>query len=188
MALKVVCKYEVMVSFQCRNSEDFFTNVIQLIEFFIQWNFTGPITELEAGALSQLAEYDKTFVPHMILDGESIVDNVRYPGVLYIAKRLLDCVDSKHYSSTWWWKIRINFLHQRILEEKSTILWKEIQDFDKSGDFQVSLVNNQETLLATLYFIELAHIYLFHYDLSKSKELITSAAASSGIEISLAGK
>ncbi|CAG7838454.1 unnamed protein product [Allacma fusca] len=163
----------------------FLLSAVWLLKFFIQTNFTGPSVELDDGCLEFLQEVDE-LKSEMVLDGEDIQENVRHPATLLIVKELLNVVPVEMIPSVTWWKMRCDFLHETILEEKSNVLWPQIKSYEDILRQQL-LSTVEDKILGALFCLEMAQMYLFHYEVTTAKDLVSYASTLTGINVSLAG-
>ena len=122
--------------------------------------------------------------PSFWLDGEGVEENFRYPGCVQIAKCLLEDAQGLELGSLAWWKFRLYFLHQKVLEEKSVILFEKMKELiprirEEIGD---------DMEMGALFEAEVSELYLYYYDVSTAKIHIERAMVACGIDVSLTGK
>ena len=166
---------------------DLFLCGIRSLRLFVQSNFCGPPVNLDGSSVEFLDKLDVALRPKLLLDGEAVVDNVVNAGLVLVTKELLGKVKAENYPSVTWWQMRADFMHERILEEKSNILWTRIKENDEK--FRKLLLGDQEdNNLGALYCSELAQMHLFHYDITTAKDLVSYAATLIGVDVSLVGK
>lgn len=143
----------------------------------------------EVKGLRDELENDSEAKEKWTLDGESIVENAKACGVIYLAEKLLSLVDGVTMCpSALWWKIRVYFLHQNCLEEKSSVLWDSMKTLiDAFDSFLQHPSLSISTELAALFYTEMSQIYSYYYDiewakkhLSKAKELVYMETCTTG--------
>ena len=177
----------VLICCKRRSQLDLFLCGIRTLRLFVQSNFVGPPVNLDITSTEFLDNLDAALRSKLILDGEAVLDNVVNAGLVLVAKELLGKVKAEGYPSVTWWQMRADFMHERILEEKSNILWTRIRENDE--EFRKLLLSDQEdNSVGALYCCELAQMHLFHYDVTTAKDLVSYAATLIGVDVSLVGK
>jgi len=175
-----------------------------LLNLYIQLNYTGGcrdtsvIEEITAAAAAATAseDGDTDAEDHdsqnlLILDGEAVIENVQHPFLILLAEKLLEkSKSSARFPSAHWWKIRALFLHQKFLEEKSSVLWKAIQEemveLERvEPDYEAFWNINPK--LKVFYYCELSEIYGFYYDTENGKKFINLAKEAGNIRVEATG-
>lgn len=122
----------------------------------------------------------------LTVDGEAIYSLTPHVELFVLAKRILNqeqlVLDHGPYR---WERLRVNFWHQRMLNDVSASLQQSIYD-DLEAVGQSSLHQNPE--IRAKYFLEKAAIDMyFGYDV-KAKEDIVAAARETGFQFALTGR
>jgi tetratricopeptide (TPR) repeat protein len=158
---------------------------------FIQANWTGPDLNLssleflthDSDASSSLTEeiIDAKAISELAYGGEPAYHLAKVPVSLRLSQILL-ALPYKHLQSISWWKLRVQMIHQRILDDPVPL----------SVDFRPSLEALRFTLtaepdLAGRMFLELGLLeHLYSQDKSAA-EYFVRAARSTGLEYELTG-
>ena len=161
----------------------------EYLDCFIRQNYTGP-QRVETMINENVQVFkDSETKERWILDGEEIVENIKFCSLLYYADRMLNYLQVQDFPSVLWWKIRVYFQHQNCLEEKSTILWTSIKTCVHL--FEQFLQNPGTTIssdLLALYYTELSQIYSYYYDTESAKKYISKVKDLVGLSTSAIGE
>ncbi|XP_046384414.1 tetratricopeptide repeat protein 27 [Ischnura elegans] len=172
---------------------------IACLQAFVQANWTGPTVD-EVEILnrfpwlkgSQNIEFDsrEEVCSYLALDAESLAPCVVLPHLLLIARIIL-------YTHVWrlsdlqssrWWSMRYLFVHQQVLEERSPQIHDAVKKLlGEVHNQEIVAASSTDSQLRTLFNIECAIIYLYYFEVLRSKEYLESAAKGAGLDISLAG-
>ncbi|KAF8528657.1 hypothetical protein BDD12DRAFT_870446 [Trichophaea hybrida] len=164
---------------------------------FLQSNVTGPplLYNPDKALISECLADDTDFMQSLLkasilslrVDGESAYHLAAHPILLVLAKTVLNSslltgVDSPQTAS--WWRLRVNFLHQRILSEKTGSLYKSI-----TADIRdiSPRIMGQSGIAQAMFLVERAMVdSYFGNDAAALKEL-ENAAALTGLKYALTG-
>ncbi|KAK6362325.1 hypothetical protein TWF730_006020 [Orbilia blumenaviensis] len=196
---------------------------IASLQAYLQTTSTGPPLPLkEVELLPQSISSDKAvkalkdaLVRELSVDGEAAYHLLPYPVVFTLAKEVLtssvllgrDDADAEGLVTAKWWRIRVNFAHQRILREVSSSLHDDIYSdlaelekliFPDGGDddnggstgaaaaagFSAKVTSD----LKARYLVERSTIHSFYgYDAKVRKDL-EAAAAVTGLQYAITGR
>ncbi|EGX42920.1 hypothetical protein AOL_s00215g869 [Orbilia oligospora ATCC 24927] len=188
---------------------------IASLHAYLQATTTGPPLPLEETEIlpQVICEDRKTLkglkeglVRGLSVDGESAYHLLPYPVVFTLAKEILtsDALFKNRENSDGdgglitakWWRVRVNFAHQRILREVSSSLHEQI--YADLGDLEgLIFPEEKEGLgdndlatqdLKARYLVERSTIHSFYgYDAKVRKDL-ESAAAITGLQYAITGR
>jgi len=164
---------------------------------FLQSNVTGPpllynpdkalIPECLADNTDFIQSLLKSSVLSLRVDGESAYHLAAHLILLVLAKTVLNSsllTGEESPQTASWWRLRVNFLHQRILSEKTGSLYKSI-----TADIRdiAPRVSKEGRIAQAMFLVERAMIdTYFGNDIAALKEL-GEAAALTGLKYALTG-
>lgn len=212
--------------------------IFALLTFYSNLNYTGPElsedtlpeefrawlnTEQDKALQNKPAEICNTSGSGsigqdiLLLDGEDLVDNIKYPIIIVLVERILDRLESKYtseqfypdpikededpdenkngwnpnYAFILWWHIRTRFLHQQFLEERSQILFNDIVKSETKFRKLIQQMEKYEIVLPSplkaMFYVELSEIYLYYYDIEKAKHFVELAKNTAEIKATPTG-
>ncbi|XP_011862842.1 PREDICTED: tetratricopeptide repeat protein 27 [Vollenhovia emeryi] len=149
---------------------------------FVQCNWTGPPTDKDVDWLR--AKRDEA-LKHLSLHDECNI-NIRKPELLYLAQKIFSNTDLQlKYPSCVWWLFRATFLHQRVLEEDSGVLFEELENL-VTKIHRLHIVAN-DPLCRLLFTLEVVTFYQYYTRIQNSEEYLESAQTAVGIKLHLEG-
>ncbi|KAK6521862.1 hypothetical protein TWF506_002065 [Arthrobotrys conoides] len=174
---------------------------------YLQATTTGPPLPLkESEILPKVISEDRKLskslkeelVRGLSVDGESAYHLLPYPVVFTLAKEVLTSDASFKDQdggviTAKWWRVRVNFAHQRILREVSSSLHEQIYADLEELEGLIFPEGKEEGGLATRdlkarYLVERSTIHSFYgYDAKVRKDL-EAAAAITGLQYAITGR
>jgi tetratricopeptide (TPR) repeat protein len=170
---------------------------IGALRSFLQTNVTGPPLPyspdkaLVPAALSDDAEFVQTLrkalVASLSVDGESAYHLASHLVLLVLAKTILNSpllAGEDAPSTASWWRLRANFLHQRILTEKTGTLLQSI-----TADIAnvAPRVSGQSGTVRAMFLVERAMVDTFFGHDVKALSELEAAAELTGLKYVLTG-
>lgn len=143
---------------------------ICLLNAFLQVNYTGPALSDKSSMLlpQSLLQLPREILYGAILD-ELVVDGERpYPLAedlvyLLLASKILNHTSLHDLSSQAWWRIRVNFVHQKLLDDPVSSIHNIICDEETVE--RIEGLISADTELQSRWHLELAHYYSYYsYD------------------------
>lgn len=169
---------------------------VAALHAFLQSNVTGPPLQWPVPStlfprricddVECLKSFRRKILASLTVDGEAIYSLTPHVELFVLAKRILNqeqlILDHGGYR---WERLRVNFWHQRMLNDVSATLQQSIySDLEAVG--QISLHKDPE--IRAKYFLEKAAIDMyFGFDV-KAKEDLVAAARETGFEFALTGR
>ncbi|KAK6535010.1 hypothetical protein TWF281_006308 [Arthrobotrys megalospora] len=180
---------------------------IASLQAYLQTTTTGPPLLLkEASLLPSDVSKDKKLVKELkdglirglSVDGEAAYHLLPYPVVFTLAKEVLTSgvlsSDEAGLVTASWWRVRVNFAHQKILREVSSSLHEAIYADLEKLEKLVFPENEAESAFPTTsdlkarYLIERSTIHSFYgYD-GKVRKDLEAAAAVTGLQYAITGR
>lgn len=118
------------------------------------------------------------------VDGEEICTSIVCPELLILAIAFFKS-PLPNLSSTEWWLMRTQYIHQQILDEHSPTLQGELIKLSQILQSSQFILNNN--YLETLLHLEVARIYLHYGKVSISDQEIKAALKLLDMEVNLSG-
>jgi tetratricopeptide (TPR) repeat protein len=169
---------------------------IGALRSYLQANVTGPplpfnpekvlLPECLAGDMDFVAALSKACVSALNVDGESVYHLAQSPILLVLARTILNgslLAGEGCPQTAAWWRLRVNFLHQRILSEKTGTLYKAITRDIDSIEGQLSHKRNAKAM----FHVEKAMVDTYFGNDAKALEGLETAAALTGLKYALTG-
>lgn len=147
---------------------------VGLLQAFVQVNFTGMPENGESSP--------EWFSKALALDGENLVPVVKDVGLFVVAKAILAGIVHQDHIQTSiimkWWRLRLLWIHQQILEEKSVTIFNQA----------VSLVQdlNVEELTPSSqvhFHLEVATFNPNYFDINTIKASVEKASSLAGLTL-----
>ncbi|KAK6349438.1 hypothetical protein TWF696_005722 [Orbilia brochopaga] len=182
---------------------------VSALKAFLQATATGPPLGLvEATLLPATIASDKKAVKSLkqalirglSVDGESAYNLLPYPVLFSLAKAILNSArldeSADRLPTAPWWRVRVNFLHQRILREAAGSLHDRIySDLGKiESELLPSLAGGEDcgsvnaAQVRALYLVERSTVHSFYgYD-AKVRADLEAAAAATGLQYAITGR
>lgn len=159
---------------------------ISALQAFVQSVYTGPDLNFDETSLYKAQTKNmlrEKCLKALEIDGEAIHELTSHLPLFIIAKRLLN-FDYQTLPFSKVWRIRANFLHQRLLNEPISSLHLSIfTDLQNMED----LINSESKAIRTTWLVEKATLYSFYgYD-EKSLSCLEEAAKVSGFQYAITG-
>lgn len=173
---------------------------VAALQAFVQSNITGPPLKFNSSTLlftpalaldqSQVASVREGIINSLSVDGEAAYKLVPNVELLCLAKIILTYPTIKqNVSGAEWANLRVNFLHQRILSERSSTLQECIYDSLESLDDLLALSSDESkfTDLHSSYLLEKATIHI-HFGLDqKARDTLDDVIRLQGFQFALTG-
>ncbi|RAO66711.1 uncharacterized protein BHQ10_002723 [Talaromyces amestolkiae] len=171
--------------------------------YFLQSNVTGPPLEFDsatvvfgetiAGNRETLNSIRRRMLRDLSMDGEAVYPLTPNIELFCIAKAILVEADVLVTGDAplvaWTGRMRVNFLHQKMLSEISGTLQKSIyDDLDRISTTVLAEGSNSNGKLQTAFLLERAAIHTHHGFDAKARSDLDKAAVASGFEYALTGK
>lgn len=155
--------------------------LIALIHSFCTCNFLG-IDKKENENFSSLELIGSS--TDLEVDGEDVL-HVEHPAIILKAYEILKDLEKEdnEIPSLKWWKMRVMFLHQRLLTHPVPSLMTPILDLLNEIPFQI---NEDQTLLG-MFYLERMVVFLYYDLLKDAKDSLQKAKAVLGIRIEETG-
>lgn len=161
---------------------------------YLQANVTGPPLSYNPDKLlvpthdmDVLKALNKAAITSLTVDGESAYHLAKYPLLLVFATSVLNCTalatpDAPETVS--WWRLRANFLHQRVLSEKTGTLHKFIVDGINETAEKVAGKSNT---IQSAFLVEKAMVNIYFGKEQLALKELEEAAELSGLKYVLTG-
>ncbi|KUL87029.1 hypothetical protein ZTR_05686 [Talaromyces verruculosus] len=170
---------------------------------FLQSNVTGPPLEFDSATVvfgetvasdrKALNAMRRKMLRDLSMDGEAVYPLTPNIELFCVAKAIL--VDAGALVTddaplvAWTGRMRVNFLHQKMLSEVSGTLQKSIyDDLDKIGPIVLGEGSNSTGKSKAAFLLERAAIHTHHGLDAKARSDLEKAAVVSGFEYALTGK
>lgn len=170
---------------------------IAALESFIQSNVTGPplsfspedifLPQAIRNNLVKPECFSATAIAYLGVDGETVYHLVPHAILLVVAKTVLNIPtltnDPEAPTTTRWWRMRVNFLHQKLLSNPTATLHNLIYD-----DLDVLVrMDSRSSLARAKFLIEKAAVDIYFGYEEKAWEALTTAAGLTGLKFVLTG-
>ena len=164
---------------------------------FLQSNVTGPplpfkpldvlFPRLVREDSELLSKLQATFIPSLSVDGESAYHLTPNAVLLVIATTILNSPlfeGEQAPETAIWWRLRVNFFHQRTLTEKTGTLYKRV-----SEDIEIiaPIVATKDSISQGMFKVERAMVDAYFGNDAKALKELEEAAASTGMKYALTG-
>ncbi|CAK1545127.1 unnamed protein product [Leptosia nina] len=119
-------------------------------------------------------------------DSEPLHTNIVYPELLYFSNQIFAAlcqVDGNMVN--YWWLLRSKVVHQRVLEDNSATLYKDI-DLIIAKLYNFAQTANDHRLKVLLY-LEIAQAYVLYDRVQKVEEYLLKAKEVAGLKLELTG-
>lgn len=162
------------------------TIAIAALQLFLQANVTGPplttgpFELIDVRRLAQNKD-DRLSIHFQLLnslsvDGEAAYRLTHHVELFCLAKAILNELEKQRFETITWLRLRMNFVHQRLLSEVSPTLQKAIyEDIDALEDVYAN--QNADKDVAAAFLLEIAAIHSY-YGLEKEARACLDRAAS----------
>lgn len=162
---------------------------------FLQSNVTGPplLYNPDKALIPEALDADtatklfKAAVTALTVDGESAYHLSAHPILLALAKAILNSPlldDEAAPQTASWWRLRINFLHQRVLSEKTGTLYRAITvDIHKI----TPLLASHSRLVQAMFMVERAMVDTYFGNDAAALKDLENASALTGLKYALTG-
>ncbi|KAF8477070.1 hypothetical protein BDZ91DRAFT_708619 [Kalaharituber pfeilii] len=159
---------------------------------FLQSNVTGPPLSFRPEelllpwvALSDKKRIDSEEIKELTVEGEAVYPLIPHVLLFSLARTIICHPALAALETTSWWRFRINFLHQRMLEGDKTDLLHE--NVYKDLKVLSSAVGKQSNWVRARLLLEKARVNTFYgYDKAALEEL-EEAASETGLQYALTG-
>ncbi len=169
---------------------------VAALNAFLQSNVTGPplswvsnplsLPQVVHNDLDRLKGVRRQLILSLSVDGETVYQLTPRVELFCLAKTLLNHENIIGRNSTHvWGRLRVNFWHQRMLNENVDSLQKTIYD---DLEFVERNISKQSTKTQAQFYIERATIHTHHGFDVEAKEDLKSAARETGLEYVLTGR
>lgn len=157
---------------------------VAALNAFLQSNVTGPplqwpvsttlLLQSIRGDSERLEAWRKVLLASLMVDGEAIYSLTPHVELFVLAKRILNSEDLiQDHGPYRWDRLRVNFWHQRMLNDVSASLQRGIYD-DLEAVAQSIL--HEGTEVRARYFLERAAIHMYYgFDAQAREDLVTAA-------------
>ena len=167
------------------------------LRLFLQCNVTGPPllydpdTTLVPECLADDADFvqslSKAAVSSLAVDGESAYHLAAHPILLVLAKTILNSpllASDEAPRTALWWRLRVNFIHQRILSGKTGSLHKKLtRDI---GDI-ATWISGQSNFVQAMFLVERAMVDTYFENDAAALQELEDASALTGLKHVLTG-
>jgi tetratricopeptide (TPR) repeat protein len=167
------------------------------LRLFLQCNVTGPPllynpdTTLVPACLTDNADFvqslSKAAVLSLTVDGESAYHLAAHPMLLVLAKTILNSpllTSDEAPQTASWWRLRVNFTHQRVLSEKTGSLHKKLTS--DIGDI-ATRTSGQSKIVQAMFLVERAMIDTYFGNDAAALQELEDASALTGLKYALTG-
>jgi tetratricopeptide (TPR) repeat protein len=178
----------------------FFIVAIASLYAFIQSNITGPTLPFKSADLilprdassssANLARVRAGLVASLAADGVAAYTLTPNVELLCLAETILICPPiQKNIETSTWAKLRVDFIHQRLLSEVAPSLEKSIYDDLKTLEHALlsSGLTSKNPRIYTSFLLERAAIHTHHGLDNKARADLDRAAAEQKFEFALTG-
>lgn len=143
---------------------------IALFNAFLQVNYTGPYIEITGLPTFPL----DVILDRLEVDGERPYPLVEVPLCLLLALHLID------KDAEPWWYVRMNFIHQQLLDDPVSTIHNKIFDEER-----IALI--EATSDKARWHLELAHYYSYYSYDQKALTQVAAAQQASGLKMQVSG-
>ena len=156
------------------------TGIASLL-YFVQNNWTGPFKNED---IEHLLPLRKIALTKLSFD-DQCNENVVKHEFLYLAKVILCNKQIQEiFPSSIWWLLRINYIHQSILEESSAALFDDSENLIQ----QISELDLlKDAALETVFNVEVANFYLSYLRIQSSEKYLENASTTAQLTLELEG-
>lgn len=169
---------------------------IAAVGAFLQSNVTGPVLPFSSAKLlflpdvsshqHRVTELRKSLVEYLGEDGEAAYHLTPNVELLALADVIMTCPPiMKNFSAATWARLRVNFLHQRLLSDVAESLQKSI--YEELEEVETLLLNEDDTEVFTSFLLERATVHLHHGFEKEAKDDLIRAAKERNFEFALTG-
>ncbi|KAI5800000.1 hypothetical protein EDC01DRAFT_628518 [Geopyxis carbonaria] len=164
---------------------------------FLQSNVTGPPLNFSPEAIllplcltgdTQFTDkISKASILSLTVDGESAYHLTPNVILLVLAKTILNSPlfsQDDAPQTTNWWRLRVNFLHQRILSEKTGTLYDSIM---KDIALVAQDTRGLDDVIIAMFCIEKAMVYTYFGNDAKALKELETSAKMTGLSYALTG-
>lgn len=156
------------------------TGVASLL-YFVQCNWTGPRIDKDTDRLKAMRD---DALKSLSLHDECNI-NIQKPELLCLSKKIFSNVDLRlKCKSCTWWLLRVNLLHQHILDECSGVIFEETENLISEI---VNLDILKDPLCELLFNLEVARFYLCYRRTQNSEAHLERAQSIAGLTLELKG-
>lgn len=163
------------------NHKEWFCAGVSALLYFVQNNFTGIFDQKDIDYLLSLR---KTAISKISLT-DPCNENVEKPELLLLARAIL-CNSELQVSfpSSLWWALRVNYVHQLILDEGVGSLYEDSERL-------IRLVLETDTVkdpaLEALFHTEVTYVYLYYNRIQSSEKYLEDAKTIAKLNLELEG-
>ena len=161
---------------------ELFGKVIACLQLFVQINFTGRLDEKSSHNLDT-----EKLAQSLLLDGENVVPVVKNMELFLLAKAFFKLgTQNEPLFCTLafkWWKFRCLWVHQQLLEERSEIIFNEVNALLETID--TNCLNTQGKIHFAL---EKATFFMSYFHVKKIKDAVNESCELAGITVEETGK
>lgn len=176
-----------------RDQIELFLFGVFLLNSFIQANWTGPNLGWNSADalfkfLSDSTPIQSWALDRLAVDGEDVYCRAVEPVLFYLAKRILSQTFSKLSPlGTSWWKLRVDYVHQRLLDNPSNSLKVQLENVIQTiREHHASSFFSSE--LRVKCFLEMSVVVSYYKRDLDSLDYLKAAQKASGLEWSLTGE
>lgn len=163
---------------------------------FLQSNVTGPVLPFSSAELlftpdvssdqHRVVALRKSLVEYLGEEGEAAYRLTPNIELLALADVIMTCPPiTKNFPAATWAKLRVNFLHQRLLSDVVQSLQKSI--YEELEDVENMLLKEDNKELFTSFLLERATIHLHHGFDKEARDDLIRAAKERNFEFALTG-
>lgn len=173
---------------------------IAALNAFLQSNVTGPPLPFRAEALllptlalrEQTREITDALIRELAVEGEAVYHLIPDVLLFVLARGVLRHPVLEGLESARWWRLRVNFLHQKLLEEaevKTQVLYDDIyRDLDYLADkIRAGEIAGGDNWMKARFLIEKAQVDLYFGSEKAAREGLEKAAGFTGLQYALTG-
>ena len=161
---------------------ELFGKMIACLQLFVQINFTGRLEEKSNHNL-----VTEKLAQSLQLDGENVVPVVKNLELFLLPKVFFNLgtqIEPLFCTLAFkWWKFRCLWVHQQLLEERSEIIFNEVEALLEVID--TSCLNTQGKVHFAL---EKSTFFMGYFHVNKIKDAVTVACELAGIKVEETGK
>jgi tetratricopeptide (TPR) repeat protein len=167
---------------------------VSLLNAFLQLNYAGPSFRphslLPEKLLASSSQLHDAVLDSLTVDGERPYALVQAPLYLLLASEILHHAALSEAPFISWFRTRLDFVHQRLLDDTVSTLHNRIFDAEHINRIEDAIVSLEASIkqeMEARWHLELAHIYS-HYSYDQKALLhVKKAQRASGIEMQVSG-
>ena len=167
------------------------------LDAFLQANVTGPPFAWDSTTLfpedvvkkSEFGRFEKHLVSSLSVDGEAVYQLMPHVEIFCLARCLLNHPALSQDTEQILARLRVNFWHQRLLSEISSILQEHIYEDLRIVDHRVLIERSQAGVISPAEFlVERATIHIHHGFDAKARSDLAEASRERSFDFALTGR